>query len=554
MRASRFTGQAVVAPLVGLVAFLVAWEALVRITNTKPFVLRSPSKILAELGDSPGSYFSAALVTGREAALGLLLALAIALVVGAVLSSSRFLEEAAQPVLTLILVTPWVAYISSVVLWLGRGTRPILFVTTLVCIPAFVFATVTGLRSADPLARELLHSVDAGRIEIVWRLRLPSALPAIFAAAKFNAGLALAAAYFTEGGALVEPRSRCHRTQGRELQRGRPAVGGDLLHRHARHDRVGPDRVARALAAELAQLPTIARRRAGEPPGPRCVRVPSASMTDLSALRARIDELDHELIRVVSERLAVCEEVARFKEGSDTPVIQPARVREVVTTRRQWAIDAGVDPDFAEQFVRVLLAETHRIEVAKSRPDAAPGKSAAPDTERSGLDTVAARIDHVVVAVQNLAETMAFFVDRLGFHRQPMVGPDDARHRRDVGRRRHGRAREPGCGRERRPLPRSPWHGRAARRHRGAERRLRPGRLGGAGGATPDGGRRRRARHGAVLHRAGHEQRGAARVRLANGTSRRLQRRQRARAVRRHRRPLTHGSSGAGCVLPRTTR
>ena len=149
-------------------------------------------------------------------------------------------------------------------------------------------------------------------------------------------------------------------------------------------------------------------------------------MTDLSALRARIDELDHELIRVVSERLAVCEEVARFKEGSDTPVIQPARVREVVTTRRQWAIDAGVDPDFAEQFVRVLLAETHRIEVAKGRPDAAPGKSAAPDTERSGLDTVAARIDHVVVAVQNLAETMSFFVDRLGFHRQPMAGPDDA--------------------------------------------------------------------------------------------------------------------------------
>ncbi|MGD9704484.1 MAG: chorismate mutase [Acidimicrobiia bacterium] len=147
-------------------------------------------------------------------------------------------------------------------------------------------------------------------------------------------------------------------------------------------------------------------------------------MTDLSDLRARIDELDHELIRVVSERLAVCEEVARFKEGSDTPVIQPARVREVVTTRRQWAIDAGVDPDFAEQFVRVLLAETHRIEVAKRRPDTAPGKSAAPDSERSGLDTVAARIDHVVVAVQDLTETMSF-VHRLGFHRQPMVGSDE---------------------------------------------------------------------------------------------------------------------------------
>ena len=198
-----FDRRALVAPLAGFVVFLVAWELLVRITDTKPFVLRSPSKIVAEIASAPGVYLRAALVTGTEALVGLLLALAISLAIGAVLASSRFLEEAAQPVLTLVLVTPWVAYISSVVLWLGRGTRPILFVVTLVCIPAFTFATVTGLRSADPLAREVLQSVDAGRREILWRLRLPSALPSIFSAARFNSGLALAAAYFTEGGALV---------------------------------------------------------------------------------------------------------------------------------------------------------------------------------------------------------------------------------------------------------------------------------------------------------------------------------------------------------------
>jgi len=107
------------------------------------------------------------------------------------------------------------------------------------------------------------------------------------------------------------------------------------------------------------------------------------------------------------------------KEGSDTPVIQPARVRDVITSRRQWAIDAGVDPDFAEQVFRVLLAETHRIEVAGSRPDAAPDKAAAPESTRSALDTVATRIDHIVVAVVDLAAAEATFTDRLGFHRVP---------------------------------------------------------------------------------------------------------------------------------------
>jgi len=147
-------------------------------------------------------------------------------------------------------------------------------------------------------------------------------------------------------------------------------------------------------------------------------------VTTLPELRARIDELDRELLRVVADRLAVCEEVARVKGGSETPVIQPARVREVVTTRRQWAIDSGIDPDFAEQLVRVLLTETHRIEVANARPDSAPDKEAAPAGDRSGLDTVAARIDHVVVAVADLTGAVSFFVDRLGFHVQPLAeGP-----------------------------------------------------------------------------------------------------------------------------------
>ena len=145
--------------------------------------------------------------------------------------------------------------------------------------------------------------------------------------------------------------------------------------------------------------------------------------TDLAALRARIDELDRRLLDVLAERLEVCNEVARVKERSDTPVIQPARVRDVVNSRRQWAIDAGVDPDFAEQVMRVLLSETHRIEVAGRRPDAAPDKTATPEGTRSAIDTVASRIDHVVVAVSDVGAATTLFTDRLGFHLEQTPQP-----------------------------------------------------------------------------------------------------------------------------------
>jgi len=143
---------------------------------------------------------------------------------------------------------------------------------------------------------------------------------------------------------------------------------------------------------------------------------------DLVGLRTRIDQLDAALIAIVAERLAVCREVAAVKQGSDTPVIQPTRVRDVVTSRRQRAIEAGVDADFAEQLFRVLLTETHRIEVAGHRPDPAPDKQAALG-ERSGLDTVATRVDHVVIVVSELAAAVASMTHRFGFHELTLADP-----------------------------------------------------------------------------------------------------------------------------------
>lgn len=146
-------------------------------------------------------------------------------------------------------------------------------------------------------------------------------------------------------------------------------------------------------------------------------------MADLNDLRSRIDQLDAALVAIVAERLAVCREVAAVKQRSATAVIQPGRVRDVVTSRRQWAIEAGVDPDFVEQLFRVLLTETHRIEVADHRSDPAPDKRAA--SSGSGIDTVTSRVDHLVVAVDDLAAAVGSMTGRFGFHEVALAAPHD---------------------------------------------------------------------------------------------------------------------------------
>ncbi len=195
------TRTRLLAPVVGLVLFFGAWEALVRGFGIRPFVLATPSRIVRYLARFPDDYLRASLITMKHAALGFAVAVFIALVVGAAMAASSFVEQATQPVLTLIAVTPFAAYIASVKIGLGLfSDRPVVFIVALVTLPAFSFATADGMRAADPSSRELLASVDASRWEVLWHLRLPSAMPSLFTAAKYNIGLALVVAYLAEGG------------------------------------------------------------------------------------------------------------------------------------------------------------------------------------------------------------------------------------------------------------------------------------------------------------------------------------------------------------------
>lgn len=187
------------APVIGVVTFLALWELFVQARNVRKFVLTAPSDIVRYLGKAPGDFLEASWVTAQHATIGFIISLVVALAVAAPLAAWEFLERAVQPVLVLVQVAPFVAYISSVVLWLGAGDPPVYFMVALVCLPAFAFAGVAGMRSADPASRELFASIDASHWQVLWRLRLPSAMPSLFTTARYNIGLALVVAYLVEG-------------------------------------------------------------------------------------------------------------------------------------------------------------------------------------------------------------------------------------------------------------------------------------------------------------------------------------------------------------------
>lgn len=190
------------APVFGIIAFLLIWEAFVRVFDVRRIVLLAPSKIIDQLLAAPRFFAKNTLLTAGHMLAGLAIALVLSILVGAVLAASRFAEEAAQPILILFLVTPWVAYFGSVKVWLGLGLGPVVFLAAFASFPILTFGVIGGMKSADPAARELLASVDARPWEVLWSLRLPAALPSIFTTLRFAVGVSLAATYYAESRTL----------------------------------------------------------------------------------------------------------------------------------------------------------------------------------------------------------------------------------------------------------------------------------------------------------------------------------------------------------------
>lgn len=178
-----------VSPAVGVLGFLLLWQLLVRVFDIAE--LPAPWDVLRHLGSDPGYYWTNGRRTAWNASLGFLFAMLVGVVGGAVMAHSRFIEKAVQPLAVLVQVTPIIAYAPKIVTWLGFGLKSVVSLTSLVCMVPFLMNTAAGLQSVDPTLIELARSVDASPLEVLWRLRIPSALPNLFTAARISVGLAL---------------------------------------------------------------------------------------------------------------------------------------------------------------------------------------------------------------------------------------------------------------------------------------------------------------------------------------------------------------------------
>jgi len=184
--------------VVFLLALLFGWEIAVRFWQVPVYLLPGPSAVFVRLLADPLFFAREGLVTLGEALGGLAIGGVLALGAGIVMAQWRWLERALLPVAVIAKVTPVVVIAPLFVLWFGFGAWPRLLIAALLAFFPILIGAVAGLRSVPTATREVFLTLDASTAEEALLLRLPSALPQLFAAVKVAATLALLGAVVAE--------------------------------------------------------------------------------------------------------------------------------------------------------------------------------------------------------------------------------------------------------------------------------------------------------------------------------------------------------------------
>jgi NitT/TauT family transport system permease protein len=184
-------------PIVLLALGIVAWELVVRLKGIPPYILPAPSLVFATLvSDWPilSESLGVTVVTTLE---GFVLALIGGVGLALLFNLSRLVEYSLYPYAVVLQVTPVVAIAPLLLIYLPQQGAVLACAWIVAFFPVLANTTL-GLNSVDHNLVDLFRLYGASRTQVLWQLKLPSALPYILGGLKIAGGLSLIGAVVAE--------------------------------------------------------------------------------------------------------------------------------------------------------------------------------------------------------------------------------------------------------------------------------------------------------------------------------------------------------------------
>ena len=194
----RQSVQRVFYPALVAVLLLGLWQGLVVALEIPPFLVPSPGRVAQVMVADAGLLFGALLNTLKITLLAFVCATVVGVLIAFTFVQSRLIETALFPYAVLLQVTPIVAIAPLIIIWFKDPIVSLVLCASIVALFPVISNTTLGLRSVNPGLMSYFQLNRATRMQILLRLRIPSALPYFFGGLRISSGLALIGAVVAE--------------------------------------------------------------------------------------------------------------------------------------------------------------------------------------------------------------------------------------------------------------------------------------------------------------------------------------------------------------------
>ncbi len=178
-------------PLATFLVVAIVAEIAIRATKVPPYLLPAPTEIIRSILDRHRELLGSMGTTAIASAIGFAIAVVLGIALAILLSTSRFVQRALYPYMIFFQTVPVVAVAPLLVIWFGAGLQSVTICALIVSIFPVIANTLAGLLSTDPALKEMFKLYGAGWWAMLWKLKLPSALPNIVTGMRIAAGLAV---------------------------------------------------------------------------------------------------------------------------------------------------------------------------------------------------------------------------------------------------------------------------------------------------------------------------------------------------------------------------
>lgn len=185
-------------PLAILAAVIAVWDWYVVANDIKPYILPRPGLVVEALIKDWPTLAPALLVTVKITFSALFLALAGGVLLSILMAQSRWVELAIAPYMVILQVTPIVAIAPLILIYAKDTQTALLICAFIVTFFPVLSNTTAGLKSVDHNLLDLFELYGAGRLQTLFLLKLPAALPYFLTGLRIGGGLALIAAVVAE--------------------------------------------------------------------------------------------------------------------------------------------------------------------------------------------------------------------------------------------------------------------------------------------------------------------------------------------------------------------